>query len=155
MTRRTIFVSAVLVAMVTVSFPAWGGDPAGDSLDKGYQAARRGYWQEAMAQFELASRLAPGNAEAWSNLGVALEAVGRWDEAGVAYRKALEIEPGNSKIRKNVALYNEFYASYVAVEDAEEKESEDGMSAAESDVDGPSGEAPSGETTEEGADDVS
>ena len=153
----------VLGVVVVFSSPVWGGDSgakgAADNLDKGYEAARRGYWQEAMAQYDLASKMAPGNAEVWNNLAVALEAVGRWDEAGDAYRRALEIEPGNSRIRKNVLLYNEFYASYIVVEDPKEKdpaekESEAGLPDDGPDIDQSSDDALGGENTEEGVDDV-
>lgn len=158
MQRRKISILAFLGAVVVFSSPVWGGDSdaksAADRLDKGYEAARRGYWQEAMAQYELASKLAPGNAEIWSNLAIALEAVGRWDEAGDAYRRALEIEPGNSKIRKNVVLYNEFYASYIAVKEPKEKETESELPDDEPDADESSADAPAEENSEEGARDV-
>lgn len=159
MQRRYITVLAVLGMAAVFASPGWGGDPAaksaGDTLDKGYQAARRGYWQEAMAQYALASKMAPGNAEVWSNLAVALEAVGRWDEAGDAYRRALEIDRGNSKIQRNVVLYNEFYASYIAEEDPAEKEPDPESPDDGHDVDQPSDDASTDESSEEGAGDAS
>lgn len=158
MQRRDITILAVLGAVIVFSIPVWGGDSAAksaaDNLNKGYQAAKRGYWQEAMAQYDLATKMAPGNAEVWSNLAVALEAVGRWDEAGNAYRRALEIEPGNSKIRRNVSLYNEFYASYIAKEDPTEKEAEPGSTDDGQEVDEPSDDVSADESSEEGAGDA-
>ncbi len=130
MQRRHVTILLVLLLAVAFTTPGWAGDPAAksaaDDLSKGYQAAKRGYWQEAMARYEHASKKTPGNAEIWSNLAVSLEAVGRWDDAGDAYRRALEIEPGNSKIRRNIVLYNEFYATYIVREDQKEKDSETG-----------------------------
>jgi len=111
----------VFLATFAINSQGWAGDnatkgAAGD-LKKGYQAAKRGYWQEARARYEHASKKVPGDAEVWSNLGVALEAIGHYDEAGDAYLKALEIDPGNSKIRRNFGMFNEFYASYIAVQE--------------------------------------
>ena len=118
----------VLLAAFAVISQGWAEDDAAKSakgdLDKGYQAARRGYWQEAKARYEHASKKVPGDAEVWSNLAVALEAVARYDEAGDAYHKALEIDPGNQKIRRNYALFTEFYATYIARDDEEKSEVE-------------------------------
>ncbi|MEN8164749.1 MAG: tetratricopeptide repeat protein, partial [Acidobacteriota bacterium] len=159
-------ITILLVLLVTTAFasPGWAEDPAAksaaDDLSKGYQAAKRGYWQEALARYEHASKKAPGDAEIWSNLGVALEAVGRWDDAGEAYRRALEIEPGNSRIRRNVVLYDEFYATYIEREGQKEKEPETGPPDDETTSPEPSDDASaeddstSGDATEEGADDA-
>ncbi len=160
-THCTILLSLFVAA--AFSAPGWAGDPAAksaaDDLNKGYQAARRGYWQEAMARYEHASRKAPGNAEIWSNFAVSLEAVGRWDDAGDAYRRALEIDPRNSKIHQNVILYNEFYATYIAREDPkepepEEKSSPDGTVAEEPADGGSKDDGVSDDSTTEGADDA-
>ena len=160
-THRTILLSLFVAA--AFSAPGWAGDPAAknakDDLNKGYQAARRGYWQEAMARYEHASRKAPGNAEVWSNFAVSLEAVGRWDDAGDAYRRALEIDPRNSKIQQNVILYNEFYATYIAKKDRkeaepEEKSSPDEAVAGEPADDGSIDDGASDDSTVEGVDDA-
>lgn len=128
MQRRHVTIILVLVAALTLAGRGWAGDKAAksaaDDLDKGYQAAKRGYWQEAMVRYDHASKTAPGNAEIWSNLAVVLEAVGRYDDAGEAYRRALEIEPGNRKIRRNYALYSEFYSTYIERDDEEKPEVE-------------------------------
>ncbi len=160
-THRTILLG--LLAAAAFSAPGWSADPAAksaaDDLSKGYQAARRGYWQEAMARYEHASRKAPGNAEVWSNFAVSLEAVGRWADAGDAYRRALEIDPRNSKIQQNVILYNEFYATYIAREDqkkadSEEKSNMEEAVAAEAAGDASKDDAASDDSTAEGADDA-
>ncbi len=160
-THRTILLSLFVAAAFAAL--GWAGDPAAksaeDDLNKGYQAARRGYWQEAMARYEHASRKAPGNAEIWSNFAVSLEAVGRWDDAGEAYRRALEIDPRNSKIQQNVILYNEFYATYIARGDEkeaepEEKSSPDEAVAGEPADDGSIDDGASDDSTVEGVDDA-
>jgi len=118
----------VFLAAFAPNSQGWAGDESAKSaagdLKKGYEAAKRGYWQEAKARYEHASKKVPGDPEVWSNLGVALEATGHYDEAGDAYLKALEIDPGNSKIRRNFGMFNEFYASYIANQEDLEKEAE-------------------------------
>jgi tetratricopeptide (TPR) repeat protein len=47
----------------------------------------------ALAAFRIATRVAPGFARAWNNLGVALGRAGRTDAARRAYRRALRAEP--------------------------------------------------------------
>ena len=128
MRRRLMTVLIVFLAAFAPNSQGWAGDEAAKSaagdLKKGYQAAKRGYWQEAKARYEHASKILPGDAEVWSNLGVALEATGCYDEAGDAYLKALEIDPGNQKIRRNFGFFNEFYASYIATQEEVETEAE-------------------------------
>ncbi len=128
MRRRLMTNLLALLAALAVNPQGWAGDQeaksAGGDLKKGYQAAKRGYWQEAKARYEHASKRVPNDAEVWNNLGVALEATGHYDEAGDAYIKALEIDPGNQKIRRNFGLFNEFYASYIATQEEVEAEAE-------------------------------
>lgn len=117
----------VLAGLGTIILPiglALAGDSsgksAGDDMKMAYEAAKRGYWQEAMARYEHASKMAPGDGEIWSNLAVSLEAVGRYEEAGEAYRKALDAEPGNSKIQWNYSLYREFFSTHIERHEADE-----------------------------------
>ena len=126
--KNSMWVSAILFAFLTVLLGCSSSGTATNSraieMKEGYRAAKRGYWQEAKARYEHASKKVPGDAEVWSNLAVALEAVARYDEAGDAYHKALEIDPGNQKIRRNYALFTEFYATYIARDDEEKSEVE-------------------------------
>ncbi len=160
MRRRLMTALVVLLAAFAPNSQGWAGDEAAKSaagdLKKGYQAAKRGYWQEAKARYEHASKKVPGDAEVWSNLGVALEAVGHYDEAGDAYLKALEIDPGNQKIRRNFGLFNEFYASYIATQEEVEAgvESPDGDEETAPD-DGEEATVPSDESQTKGAGDAS
>jgi Tfp pilus assembly protein PilF len=109
----------VLVTLLLVLAPAavWSGDRpadrAEDRLKMGVEAAREGYWQEALMRFEEANRLDPSNAEVLNNMAVAYEAIGRWDDARVAYEQALQLEPGAREIRKNYRQFEEFQESFV------------------------------------------
>jgi Flp pilus assembly protein TadD len=148
----------VFLAAFAPNSQGWAGDEAAKSaagdLKKGYEAAKRGYWQEARARYEHASKIVPGDPEVWSNLGVALEATGHYDEAGDAYLKALEIDPGNSKIRRNFGMFNEFYASYIANQEDLDKEAESPAADEETDpADGEeSSDLPDGNQTKEAGD---
>lgn len=125
MQRHYFLVILLLLSALVFSAQGWAGDPAekdaSGALKMGYQAAKRGYWNEAMARYLHASKQAPGDAEIWSNLGVALEAVGQYAEAGDAYRRALELDPSNGKIHRNYGMYNDFYMSYIVRPEPDEE----------------------------------
>jgi len=64
-------------------------------------------YAEALNQFILATRLDPGLASAWVNLGVVRRRLGDREGAFEAYRKALEASPGNASALTNLArLYS-------------------------------------------------
>lgn len=60
-------------------------------------------WEEALADFELASRIAPGFAQAWNNVGLAQRRLGRHDQAESAYRRALELQENLLSAQLNLA----------------------------------------------------
>lgn len=125
-TKRIVFA----LVLVFVAFNVGAGDSASkaadDDMDRAYKAARRGYWQEAMAQYEQGLEQTPNDAELINNLAVAQEAVGNYEQAKSLYEKALELDPGDRRIRKNFMLFQEFYATFVI------REQEDGNAEAES-----------------------
>ncbi len=53
---------------------------------------RRGAREEAAEMLEVATLLSPGNARAWHNRGLVLEAMGRRSEAAACFRRAAELE---------------------------------------------------------------
>jgi tetratricopeptide (TPR) repeat protein len=57
---------------------------------------------DAIREFEEALRIAPGYAEAISNLGVALELSGRADQAAEKYEEALRFSPGLAEAHHNL-----------------------------------------------------
>lgn len=120
MLKRRGMVTGILVILLAAG-AVWAGDSpskaAKRELDRGYQAARRGYWEEAMARYKRGSELDPTNARIWNNLAVALEAVGKYDDARNAYARALEIDPGNRRIKHNQQQFEEFYSTYIAKDD--------------------------------------
>jgi len=75
-------------------------------------------WGHALADFELSARIAPGFAEAWNNVGLALRRLGRHDEAEHAYRRALELEEDLLSAHLNLAA---LHVADGAVDDALER----------------------------------
>jgi tetratricopeptide (TPR) repeat protein len=61
-----------------------------------------GEYTEALAAFERANGLAPGNPETLNDLGSALAIVGRWREAEAAFREALRLRPGFPAAQRNL-----------------------------------------------------
>jgi tetratricopeptide (TPR) repeat protein len=88
-------------------------DPWGEqlvALDRGARGAFRrgtelltaGHTSEAAAELRRATDLAPGDAQAWLNLGVAQERLGDLAGAAASYRRAAEQAPLNSRARYNL-----------------------------------------------------
>ena len=117
--RKNMVVSlvAVLLAMMPAA-PSTAGDSekgvAKEQMKFGLNAAKRGYWLEALSRFESANDLVPGRANVLNNIAVALEAAGRFEEALVTYETAMEIAPNDSVLRRNFSQFKEFYEEYLA-----------------------------------------
>ena len=61
-----------------------------------------GEYTAALAAFEQANRLAPGNPETLNDMGSALAVGGRWREAEAAFREALRLRPGFPAAQRNL-----------------------------------------------------
>ena len=113
--------------------PALADSPAakeaGEQVKRGYKAAKRGYWQEALFRFERANELTPKEPRILNNIAIALEASGRFEEAMVVYQTALAVAPNDRVVRENYSRFQEFYEAEVAgprPEPAEEAQAESG-----------------------------
>ncbi len=62
-------------------------------MEKGDQAFRARNYAEALACYEKAIELSPGNKVAWNNKGLTLARLGRDEEAMDAYLKSIELDP--------------------------------------------------------------
>tara|TARA_B110000208_G_C11778762_1_gene433019 strand:- start:111 stop:2345 length:2235 start_codon:yes stop_codon:yes gene_type:complete len=70
---------------------------------------------EALNAFQIAVGLCPLDAQSHSNLGVALEAVGKISDAAIRYMQALKLNPDLTVARTNLCIilpYTKFNASY-------------------------------------------
>ena len=101
----------VVVVLLGVAVPA-AADKRSDAKDQvsfGIDVASKGLWKEATYRWEQAVKIDPTYAEAWNDLGVGYEQLGRFDDARKAYEKAIEVAPGNTFIRNNYDLFREIY----------------------------------------------
>jgi len=74
--------------------------------NRGAELVQKQRIDEAVAQLEIAVRLAPGLAQAWTNLGVARRRQGDLDGAEACYRRAIEIDRNQMSAYHNmVGLY--------------------------------------------------
>lgn len=70
----------------------------------GGEAIRDDDLTTAVHHLDIATRLDPGWAPGWVNLGVARFRLGDNDGAMAAYERALEVEPGNSSALSNISV---------------------------------------------------
>jgi tetratricopeptide (TPR) repeat protein len=96
-----LLVVALLGAAVVAAGP--GPEDATAALARGIALHQAGDLDGAIAAYRESLRLGP-TAEAGSNLGAALAALGRYQEAIEAYRGALGLSPRDGRIRYNLAL---------------------------------------------------
>jgi tetratricopeptide (TPR) repeat protein len=86
-----------------------------ERLHLAMQAGQEPPWAEALREFELATRIAPGFAEAWNNVGLARRRLGEHDEAERAYHRALELQGDLLSAHLNLAA---LYVADGAMQDA-------------------------------------
>ncbi len=82
-----------------------------DLVDRPQGSVTAGQWEEAAHSFWLAVQVRPGFAQAWNNLGIAAERLGRHREAMGDYRAAIERDP------KLGAPYNNLGSLYLKTGD--------------------------------------
>ena len=58
-------------------------------------------FDQALASYDRAIALAPGNAKAWANRGVSLRNLGRFEEALASYDRAIALQPGRPEAYVN------------------------------------------------------
>jgi tetratricopeptide (TPR) repeat protein len=90
-------------------------DPGTQPIIAGNTYLMRGEWHEAVAQYELALAINPGDTLAYWGLGQAYQAQGKSQEARDAYRQAVAASPDNVWARHSLAR---LYAQEGQVEEA-------------------------------------
>src|SRR5262245_50714742 len=81
------------VLLFLAAAPQEADQPAGEHYQKGAAYFRKGQLNEAIAEFEEATRMAPADARAWKSLGVTYAAQGNNRQAEAPLRKACEMAP--------------------------------------------------------------
>ena len=107
-TLRTWLVLALVLAGTVPAF----ADPRSDAKAQvafGISVAQKGLWKEAAFRWQKATEIDPTYGEAWNNLGIGYEQLGRFNEARAAYEKALALEPDNNFIRTNYDQFRDIY----------------------------------------------
>lgn len=86
---------------------------AQEAFGRGSAAYKRHQWPEAARAFERATALDPDYAEAWHELGVVLERLGRWDHALAVSRTASQLyarlgdDRGQARAMRAIGIVNE------------------------------------------------
>ncbi len=89
-------VAGATVLRPRVNLSRDGGD---DSARLGYEALEAGRNDEAIAHYRRATRIAPGRAASWYNLGVALGRAGETGGAVESFDRAAALEPSDESYR--------------------------------------------------------
>jgi hypothetical protein len=93
--RSGIFVGCILVLLLIVP-PVTADNLADQYYGDGINYSSRGQYADAVAAYDKAVFIRPGNADAWNNRGVALENLGQYSEAVSSYDKAVTLQPGSA-----------------------------------------------------------
>jgi tetratricopeptide (TPR) repeat protein len=111
--RIVTFLVAAAMAVLVATSTATAGDAAArqasEQVERGYAAAKDGYWQEALFRFERANALTPNQPRILNNIAVSFEASGRFEEALATYESALSVAPNDQVLRRNYSRFKEFY----------------------------------------------
>jgi Flp pilus assembly protein TadD len=100
---------AALAVGLTVPVLADKRSEAKSRVEFGISVAQRGLWTEAVSLWERAVQIDDTYWQAWNNLGIGYEQLGRFDDARKAYEKALELAPNNNFVRNNYDAFREIY----------------------------------------------
>lgn len=91
--KGAVFKRTVKKANHPSRLPARGSAKAADANNKGNAHFDGGLYEEAVADYQQATRLNPGYAEAYANLGDAYQELKRYEEAIKAYKQAIKLRP--------------------------------------------------------------
>jgi Flp pilus assembly protein TadD len=105
---RFVLAAAIALAMVAPVLADARSD-AKEQLTFGIELAQRNLWRDATIRFERAVQIDPTYAEAWNDLGIGYEQLGKLEDAREAYDKALKLAPTNQFIRNNNDQFREIY----------------------------------------------
>tara|TARA_B100000029_G_scaffold391410_1_gene388266 strand:+ start:433 stop:786 length:354 start_codon:yes stop_codon:yes gene_type:complete len=107
MHRVLVTIAALIILVGPAVVQADDRDDARAQVDFGIEVAMRDLWNEAIFRFERAIQIDPTYAEAWNNLAIAFENMGRLEDALEAYETALDLDPQNIQIETNYDLFLE------------------------------------------------
>jgi len=82
---------------------------AKEQVEFGIDLAQRTLWRDDMQHFSRAVQIDPSYAEAWNNLAIGYEQLGKLEEARDAYDAELKLQPNNQFMLNNYASFREIY----------------------------------------------
>lgn len=121
---RTVQTAVLAALLLAAAAPALAASPekqARHEMKIGFDAARHGYWQEALMRFQRADSLTPGQPHVLNNLAVALEATGDFEGALLTYEQAVQAAPGDRTLRENYEQFKKFYQDNLANPEPEDE----------------------------------
>ena len=101
--------SAIGVALVLLSTPAWADDRAAakNQVEFGIRVAQNGLWKERGTGGRKRLNSIPPTRRRGTTWRSRTQHEGKFDQARKAYERALELEPKNLLIRQNYDLFKE------------------------------------------------
>lgn len=105
--RRVLLIAAMLA--IAVPLYADRRDDAKAQVKFGIDVAQKGLWKEALFRWQRATELDPTYAQAWNDLAIGYEQMGKFDDARKAYETALKIDPHDQYIQQNYDAFREIY----------------------------------------------
>jgi tetratricopeptide (TPR) repeat protein len=90
--RCGIIIGFLLLFMIIVP-SVTAANLADQYYGQGLNLSANGDYAEAVAAYDKAVFINPGNADAWNNRGIALENLGQYSEAVTSYDKAVTLQP--------------------------------------------------------------
>jgi lipoprotein NlpI len=116
---RSGIILGIFLLLLFILPPVTAADLADQYYGDGVNFSILGQYSEAVAAYDKAVFIRPGNADAWNNRGVALDNLGQYSEAISSYDKALALQPGfaDTWYNRGIALrklgrYADAVASY-------------------------------------------
>jgi Ca-activated chloride channel family protein len=109
-TRRFLPILGLVACLPLATGAGWGGESASDLVARGRAAYDAGRFDEALAAFEGAGRLAPSAVILRYNAASTLFQLGRFPEAVAAYRRARDGAGEGLRIKIDYALGNALLA---------------------------------------------
>lgn len=103
------WLAVVLLVLAVAPVAADNHSDAKAEVDFGVTCARKGLWKEAVFRWKNAVDKDNSYAQAWNDLGIGYEELGKFDDARKAYEQALKLDPNNAYIRQNYDDFIEIY----------------------------------------------
>jgi tetratricopeptide (TPR) repeat protein len=91
--RSGMYLGCILLFFL-LALPVTAANLADQYYGEGLNLSVNGNYVDAVAAYDKAVFINPGNADAWNNRGIALENLGRYSDAASSYDKAVTLKPG-------------------------------------------------------------